>query len=360
MNIAKGTKNILISINVPAGKQIKTFTVAGIDKKSQIVDDKYTISELNENTTITLELEDKPATSASSFTFTLLNPGLPEEGYEVTEFKGTETEVIIPSTYDGKPVKYINPAALKDKQFTDLVIPNSIELIPEGALSGCNKLVKLTIPFIGESRTTPEGDTNAIFVHIFGKTNFTDSYLAFEETATKFYLPNTLKELTITDTTRIPAAAFAGEIDEMTGVPKYYTKLKKITLPNNLLEIGGAAFANCGKLKIIVLSDDLLIIDVNTFASCSSLETIKLPKNLTKIEEGTFFNCTSLTNIIIAVSVTYVGENAFGGCSCNIFIEATAIDVWHSNWNFGFTGNHYIGLDVTWEYDADGVTPVVL
>ena len=57
--IVKDT-DVTVTVVVPAGKQIKSFTVAGVDKKSELVEGKYTFK-ITADTEVKVEYEDKPS-----------------------------------------------------------------------------------------------------------------------------------------------------------------------------------------------------------------------------------------------------------------------------------------------------------
>lgn len=154
------------------------------------------------------------------------------------------------------------------------------------------------------------------------------------------------------------------------------TKLERIAIPENVVEIQDAAFANCTQLKAIDFSsatslikiggcyDDptqnsivrgafysctglksLLIppsveeIQAGAFAQCTGLVSVQFAPNshLTKISgayyrynstsyrniAGSFSNCTSITTVTIPTSVKVIEAGAFNGCSSltNIVFE---------------------------------------
>ncbi|MCR5253177.1 MAG: leucine-rich repeat domain-containing protein [Treponema sp.] len=59
----------------------------------------------------------------------------------------TGTEIVIPSTYEGKPVKEIADSAFENNtSITKVVIPSSVTQIGSYAFSGCTGLTEITIP----------------------------------------------------------------------------------------------------------------------------------------------------------------------------------------------------------------------
>ncbi len=152
---------------------------------------------------------------STSFTFELTQDG--GSGYVVTSFIGSETEVIIPSTYQGKPVKGIDANAFLDcEEITSVVIPSSILKIEDYAFKNCTSLLEIIIP---NSVTT------------IGNESFRNCLSA--ETLT---LGSGL--------IGIGGSAF-----------RDCTSLIEIIIPNNVNAIGGYAFGGCTNLHICCQAD---------------------------------------------------------------------------------------------------------
>ena len=91
----------------------------------------------------------------------------------------------------------------------EVIIPDSVTTIEEGAFNGCSFLQKITLPFIG-SRKGNTGKT-ACFGYIFGTESYQNGIKitqAYPDWAENFYLPTTLRSVTITNETVIGAGAF--------------------------------------------------------------------------------------------------------------------------------------------------------
>ena len=59
---------------------------------------------------------------------------------------GNLTEIVIPATYNGKPVTMIDENAFADAiNLTSIIIPDSVKIIGEGAFSGCTSLESITL-----------------------------------------------------------------------------------------------------------------------------------------------------------------------------------------------------------------------
>jgi hypothetical protein len=78
-------------------------------------------------------------------------------------------------------------------------------------------------------------------------------------------------------------------------------------------------FFGCSNLTDVTLPNDLL--ELGGFSQCESLESIEIPNTVTTISTGAFDGCTSLTHIILPESVTAIGDWAFSNCDNLEFLE---------------------------------------
>lgn len=74
----------------------------------------------------------------------------------ITKFKGSDTDVTIPNTIDGYPVKVIGQSAFEDfYSLTSVTVPDGLTGIEKNAFNDCIKLKTINIPdtvkSIGES-----------------------------------------------------------------------------------------------------------------------------------------------------------------------------------------------------------------
>lgn len=69
--------------------------------------------------------------------------------------------------------------------------------------------------------------------------------------------------------------------------------INKITIPDNIIEIGPDAFADCWDLQEVIIGNNVKIIRDYAFVDCESLELITLPKDV-KIEGAAFLGCKSM------------------------------------------------------------------
>ena len=260
------------------------------------------------------------------------------------------TSLTLPSKLDT-----IGESAFKNVQITTIVVPKSVTSIGAGAFQGC-PLENITLPFVGGSRATSDSVESTsspstysgspyLFGYIFGAEtkntgslnapNSTDgliyqgqgkSWSSYYSYWTRYYIPATLKSVTITDATGISANAFYGctMIESLTlndGITAIYDKafynctaLKSMSLPSSITELGNYAFYGCGDMANITLPN-LTKISYGAFQGCSSLDGVVLPETLTEIGDYAFSGCVGLTGITIPNTVTRIGQSAFSGCT---------------------------------------------
>ncbi len=189
-----------------------------------------------------------PATSQDSIL------GFDQTTGTVTEYKGTESHVVIPESIGGVAVLAIGPRAFMDSRHLEsVVIPGTVTTIGGGAFAGCVNLTSVTLP---ESIT------------------------------------------------EIGARAFAD-----------CENLAQITLPKGLASLGSGAFWGCNSLLSMVIPEGVRYLGTATFWGCSNLASVTLPQGLWWLGNGTFAQCENLTHVTIPSSVEEIGYRAFADCT---------------------------------------------
>lgn len=120
----------------------------------------------------------------------------------------------------------------------------------------------------------------------------------------------------------------AGKTDKICTLPEGITKigtsafcntvyLEELILPSTLdrLGIAASAFLDCKSLKKVVIPEGIINLAAFTFWNCQNLKEIVLPESLYSVMNGAFLNCSSLENIIIPDNVSKLDSNVFSGCT---------------------------------------------
>ena len=198
-------------------------------------------------------------------------------------------EVVIASTYEGKPVTRIGCVFQHCSSLTSVTIPDSVTSIVSNAFQYCSSLTSVTIP---------------------------DSVTSIGSNA--FYGCRSLTSIVIPQ-----------------GIPRIenYTfyncsSLTSVTIPDSVTSIGSNAFNGCSSLTSIVIPQGIPRIEDSAFDGCSSLTSVTIPDSVISIGSNAFYDCSSLTSIIIPDSVTSIGNSAFYNCKNLIWVyfERTVSD----------------------------------
>ena len=232
-----------------------------------------------------------------------------EGQYSISAYVGTQTEMMIPAYIGGIPVTYIGYRAFYDvTNITKASVPKTVESIGSGAFSSSANITEMTIPFVGK-----QADGYYPFGYIFGGTHSTsitqhDKY----GNSAYYYIPATLKKVTITKQNWVPAHAFEN-----------CANFEEIILPESITTIGEEAFYNCGSLKQINIGAGVESIGVRAFYGCSSLAKLNseidgvfnIPNGVTVIDVSLFYNCSLIEEVNIGNGVTAIEQTAFYGCA---------------------------------------------
>lgn len=194
---------------------------------------------------------------------------------------------------------------------TEISLHNNITLIDEYAFSGCSGITAINIPSsaaIGAGALSGCSllasiniKGNAPLHSLFGTISYEGSYQVRQGNK-YFYVPSTLINVTIKDTTVIADSLLEG-----------FSAVSTLTLPNNITKIGAYAFYGLQVLNELALPATLS--EVGDFAFFDNRRTVFsfAANNLQKVGAGAFQNCYLLT-ALDSSSIVSIGEAAFSGC----------------------------------------------
>jgi hypothetical protein len=91
--------------------------------------------------------------------------------------------------------------------------------------------------------------------------------------------------------------------------------ISTVTVPKNVKEIGGGAFANCASMREINLAEGLEVIGDSAFGA-TDIREIVVPQSVTRIEGGAFYGCTDLKSATVkSDKLEYaLGSSLFRDC----------------------------------------------
>ncbi|MDR3293013.1 MAG: leucine-rich repeat protein [Clostridiales bacterium] len=254
----------------------------------------------------------KPEENLGNLLFTPI-----DGGYKVSVRTLTDaTEIIVPDSYEGEAVIEI------DNNFRS-----------------CYRLESLTIPFVGKSLTKTQDD---YFGYIFG--------MSFYYSDTDYYIPDTLREVTVTGGASIGEHAFYNCSD-----------LVKIVIPESIASIDSYAFIGCDSLTEICVdlknqnyssADGILYDDIKTrlitYPAGKDGE-VQIPESVERIEQYAFSRCLNIVSMMIPKNVKSIGRSAFLGCS-----NLTAITIPFIGETLDGTDNAFFGYIFGAGYRGEG------
>ncbi len=167
---------------------------------------------------------------------------------------------------------------------TSVTIPNSVMAIGVGAFAFCRGLTNMVLPFVGAKRGNSSG-ADSLFGHVFvANGNPGAGYIQtcqyYTSSLSKTcYIPASLKEVTITDETRL----------------------------------GYGAFYNCSGLTSVTLSDSMTNIEDSAFAGCSELTSVTIPDGIISLPISAFDGCGKLCSNWVKILTNVSSENYGGG-----------------------------------------------
>jgi len=294
------------------------------------------------------------AKAIPGLTLSLLSDG---NSYAVTSYTGTAAELVIPSTYKGKPVKVIDYQAFAGcTSLVSVEIPDSIKNM-SSPFYNCTSLQNISV----SSENQFYKDVNG---NLYTKDGKTLVQYALGKTATAFTIPSgvenvafcafswcsSLTSIDIPDSvTNIGEYALScceslasikyggsksqwnaiskganwdyntgsytvtyGKVDETVGTAGLVYKLQS----NGTYSVTGYNGTATEVVIPATYEGKAVTSKVESaFRNCDSLTSVVIPDGVTSIGWYAFYGCTSLTSVVIPDSVTSIGERAFLGCT---------------------------------------------
>jgi hypothetical protein len=286
----------------------------------------------------------------------------------ITGYTGSNGVVMIPGTIADLPVASIGDWAFYATSITNVLIPDSVINIGDGAFFDCESLTNVTLG----SSVTDIGDWPFAFCPSLTSVcdrgnapNLGGDNVFYGNLATVYYLsgatgwgpmfdghPTVLWNppgpfnyttnngmITITGyngsggVVTIPGSINFLPVTSIGGWAFSYCGLTSVTIPNSVTSIGDSAFSGCESLTNIAIPNRVTNIGNTAFYWCTSLTSVTIGTNVTSIGNYAFQYCADLTSITIPNSVTNIGDVAFNWCTSLIAITVDTLNPVYSSVN---------------------------
>ncbi len=281
---------------------------------------------------------------AENFTFRYKLDEQQNPYYEVVEYKGSATDVTVPSSFRDVPVKTIAKNAFSglirsaNANIVSVQIPESITSIGANAFNSCTNLKYMNVhgqTNVFTSSVTLGSNAFAGCKSIETLTVSTNASLGGQVWANNTSLRNVIIMVEAgqeaqTDITKTFAENFANAsittltIDEqVTSIEasafEKFTAITTLSLPATC-EVGNSAFSNAAITSIEFTTPETaesVGLDLHTFGNAyqnNKIENVTLSNRISSIGANTFSGFTSLKNINLD-NVTIIEGSAFAGCA---------------------------------------------
>ncbi len=127
---------------------------------------------------------------------------------------------------------------------------------------------------------------------------------SYKGSATDVVMPETVK--------------FEGAQYPVYGIGKYLGNSEKITvltLPSTFRWFAPYALSSASQLRKITIPEGVVNIPSYTFYGCSVLDNVVLPSTVKSIDDNAFWSCSGLTNITLSKDLATLSNLAFDACS---------------------------------------------
>jgi hypothetical protein len=260
----------------------------------------------------------------------------------ITGYTSSNGVVMIPGTIADLPVASIGDWAFYATSVTNVLIPDSVTNIGDGAFFDCESLTNVTLG----SSVTDIGDWTFAFCPSLTSVcdrgnapNLGGDNVFYGNLATIYYLSGATNWRPMFD--NHPAALWNPPVpfnyttnNGMITITEYTGSGGAVTIPGSInflpvTSIGNGAFYQCTSLTSVTIPNSVTSIGDEAFSWCESLTNFTIPNSVTNIGDLAFDYCYNLTSITIPSSVTSIGD-AFENCGLtSITIPSSVTSIGH-------------------------------
>ena len=237
---------------------------------------------------------------------------------KIKKYLGNDTNVVIPSEYNGKKVTMIGEKAFRGTNISSITLPISIKEIGDSVFQDCYNLTHVIL----------NQGLEKIGSYAFEATNI--SSITF---------PSSIKEFGInafSSCYNLSKVTLNEGLEKICSTAFWGVNISSITIPSSVKEIDNDAFSNCNNLSQVILNEGLEEIGASAF-EWTKIKSIVIPSSVKEINIGGFEKCfnlskitfneglekirsyvftwTNISSITIPSSVKEIGDYVFKNCS---------------------------------------------
>lgn len=276
----------------------------------------------------------------NDFTFA---PSSDSSYYIITGYTGMDKDIVLPSVYQGKPVKEIAKNAFSNRQgLTSVTLPEGIIKIGESAFDGCTSLVSVTLP-----SSISYIDLYAFYgceslrdVHISDVASWCGVTFRYADANPLKYAHHLYF-----DDSEVTNLVIPGGVTSISDYVFYGASgLVSVDMPASVTAIGQECFMECGGLQWLTVHDIASWCGVsfadkysnplywahNLYLGQDLVTDLSVPSGVRTISEYAFVECTSIKSVNIASTVEGVGAYAFAECEKITKVNTGDIASWCS------------------------------
>lgn len=250
------------------------------------------------------KVAETPKKPLPEFEYELINDGTE---YALVKYNGVKADIVMPSTFDGKPVTKISRGAFKQNwSYKSVVVGSEVKTIEKSAFSSCAHLAKIVLP---DSLETIEDQAFALL----GLTEIVipDSVKTIGENA--FLSCNHVATVWIGKGVSSIGSSFLAESAHIMSIDVDPENPAFETIDGSLYSKGGTTlvrYATGREVADIVIPETVTAIYPSAFSWATLIETVVLPEGLRAIEDHAFFH-SGILRLDVPELVTSIGDYAF-------------------------------------------------
>ena len=358
-----------------------------------------TVTAINEGETLLVAATSNGLTASCSITvFSPFVFASYNGGYTLADYIGNDTEVIVPSTYNGKNViavgQYgitglleqgvIHPGLMNNTTIEKVVLPEGIQELASFSFNGCTNLREIHIPKTCTKfgKKVFNGCNNfTIHAEFIGTTPLCNLFIESIMESTTYYYPYGLKVVIPNNVSTLCYNSFENCIgltsiyigENLTNIG--YSEISGEYLDNIIVDennqhyksIDGNLYSKDGKTLIryaignrrstFIIDESVTNIAKYAFKNCYWLQSVTIGNNVVNIGNEAFYSCEQLAALTIGKSVANIGEYAFYNCKLlkEINFNAKNCADLNSLKVFAYAGKNSIGVTVTFGNEVEHV-----